>query len=206
MTELLVVLVIASVLLALIVPATQRMIESSHTAQCAANLRRLGMDVLETIYDNNGTLAWYEYPKSHRGMWWYKVLSRSNFEDFSKKMTCPSIKKPYQYLFSPDGKTPVYGNYRYNKFMGYQDKDGNWVYPLTRISSVSKPGRLAVLADDRTVLADRADDSMGFETWTPILNAHKQETTGVIFCLDGHIELLTKENPNKIEFVPWYLN
>lgn len=198
-------IIVIAVLVALIVPATQSVMESSRMARCASNLRALGIEALALISENNGALAWYERPKEYSGMWWHKILVRSNFSNFSKRMSCPSYKSPYQYEFSLKDKVVFFGNYRYNKFMGYQDKNKNWIYPLTRIQTVSQPSRLALLADDRTDIPNGSDDSSGFESWKPIRNAHKRETTGVLFCLDGHIEFITEENPRKIEFVPWLI-
>ncbi len=206
MVELLVVIAIIGILAALLVPAVHRARELASTTQCTQRLRQLGAETLLTMGENNGALAWYEGVKGRPGMWWYKVHSRADFAGFNEKMTCPLVQKPYQYGYTHDGQK-LYGNYRYNKYMGYQHHvTGAWIYPVVPIQSVSMPARLALLADDRSVIADRSDDTSGFESLPPITKAHRDDTLGLVFCLDGHVEQLPASNPNQIVLYPPYLN
>ncbi len=201
LVELLVVMGLVAVLLTLVTPVAQRGIEAARTTRCAANLRSLGTEVLGVISENGGALPWYEAAKGRSGMWWYRVLERSNFEGFSAKMTCPSAKDPYVYTFSPQ-KAKLTGTYNYNKYMGYRNKLGEWTYAQVRVQNITEPSRLALLADSRL----KSDDSAGFETWEPLYKSHQEKTTAVVFCLDGHIEIFAKDNPRKIVFPPYYLN
>lgn len=212
LVELLVVMGLGGILLALLIPALQRTMETSKTARCASNLRHLGMEVLGFISENNGALPWYESAKGRPGMWWYRVFNRTNFEGFSAKMTCPSLKQPYIYGYSPGG-AKLTGSYRYNKYMGYRNKTlqpdgqvGTWIYPEVRLQNQPEPSRIALLADSRYTLPDRSDDSSGFEEWQPLLDAHQNKTHAVMFCLDGHVEMVPKANPRRIVFPPFHLD
>ncbi len=206
LVEVLVALALVGILLALLIPAAFRARELASTAECTQKLRSLGAEVLSTFEEHNGALPWYEGPKGRPGMWWYRVHSRTDFAAFSKKMTCPLVKKPYQYGYTYNGQK-LYGNYRYNKYMGYQHHNsGAWIYPEVRLQSISRPGRLALLADDRSTLADRSDDSTGFEAFAPITISHRNATVGLVFCVDGHVEELSASNPNQIVLYPPYLN
>ncbi len=205
MLELLVATGLLALLALLAVPAVQRSVEASRTTQCLANLRQLGVEVLGTMSEHNGGLAWYEGKKGIPGMWWHAVHSRSNFEDFTRKMSCPSYEQTYLYNYRST-IAPMRGSYRYNKYLGYQHHvNGNWIYPLVKMQTVRQPHRLALVADTRYPLADRADDSTGFEEWKGLYKAHQGGTKAVVFCMDGHAEIVTEANSSQIVQPPQYL-
>ncbi len=202
LAESLIVLVVVSLLVVLLLPAIQQAAETSRMARCAQKLRQLGADVLLTFQENNGALAWYEAPRQTHGMWWYKVHVRDDFANFNQRMSCPSLSKVYEFRYSPQQRS-LHGNYRYNKYMGYQEKTaGTWVYPLRRLASMRQPGRIALLADFVSPLADRADDSSGFESWNFTTIAHRNRHVGQVLCLDGHIELITANQPHSLVLNP----
>ncbi|HWL52690.1 MAG TPA: prepilin-type N-terminal cleavage/methylation domain-containing protein [Chthoniobacteraceae bacterium] len=201
LTELLVVIVAGSILIALLIPAGLNALESSRMVSCTQKLKQLGADVLRMAGENNGELPWYEGRKGTKGMWWYRLYEPVQFAGFNERMTCPSSKTPYIFRYNAKVKE-LTGTYRYNKYLGYQHHStGEWIYPLQRLPSIGQPSRVPMLADFKGTLAAGADDSTGFETWPQVIASHRNGTVGHVLCVDGHAEAITSK-PDHLSLNP----
>ncbi len=200
--ELLTAVAVVAILLALLFPALRHAREEANTARCLQQLRALGVRVLATASDHNGALPWYERANSTRGLWWYKTFIPTQFEGFTDTMRCASQKATYQMFYKYKGET-LWSSYRYNKFMGYQDLSGKWVYPLRRLQALNSPHLVPMLADFAYAGTNQtSDDAIGFETWAPLFKAHRAETVATFLCVDGHAERLPKDQEHAFQINP----
>jgi len=202
LSELLVLIVITVVLLGLLLPAIRHVREEANITRCLQQLRSLGAQVLMTAHEHGGSLLWYERRSSTRGLWWYRTFAPSNYEDFTQNMLCASQKASYRMFFTSKGRT-FKASYRYNKFLGYRDINDHWVYPLRRLQTLPSPHRIPMLADFAYHGTNQtSDDAMGFESWPPLFQAHRQETVATFVCVDGHAERLTKDREHSFSINP----
>ncbi len=136
--ELLVVIIIAGVLMAILLPTMRSGRELAKRAQCANNLRQLGMAMLMYLEENNDVFPGY----FSGGVYWQARVNR--YIDDTKIWYCP--KQPANgYIATGFINLP----FAYNNFIG----SGN-----VAIKNIAKPSE-TILFSDSTVFG-------GFKYWS----------------------------------------
>ncbi len=135
LTELLVVVVIISVLLALIIPGIQQLRKSSRSTQCLSNLRTIANGVLLYAADNDGHFPPYISPvNSIYRSWDYTIKPYLGLpqDQPSKIFKCPADPRPY---------AMTGGNYaRTYSFNAYYPSVGGWPPAGCGLMSIDSSG------------------------------------------------------------------
>lgn len=107
LTETLIVVALVSIVMALIVPSTQSMLQKGRAAQCQANLRQIGAAMALYQADNNNSLP-KVYDTASGYYWFHQLLGftaggqGANYLGSAKVLACPSNpKKTATFLTTP---------------------------------------------------------------------------------------------------------
>jgi prepilin-type N-terminal cleavage/methylation domain-containing protein len=97
LVELLVVIAIIGLLLALLLPAVQSARAAARRANCASNLRQLGLAIQQFANANQGRFPWNSHPAPTQS--WLYTLGPF-MEDVDAIRICPEDPKAHQRLHS----------------------------------------------------------------------------------------------------------
>ncbi len=207
--ELLAVITILSMLVALLVPVTGRILESSRTVKCLSNLKQMGVAIELFAQDNHGELP-YGKTFGSRSVWTDAIASYSGGNEGTWRtpigvMECPSAGR--------DGRPLIWGKgYAMNDNPGYPDVvpeswKRNWEEPWCARSGESSPRRFKMLTithpSRRFLIGDGltwdigvddlpatfSEESIGTSNHAAV-NRHGKERSNVLF-FDGHAASLT---------------
>lgn len=167
--ELLVVIAIIAILAAILFPVFTSAKQSARNAQCASNLRQIGLAMSRYADDNNGRLCTY-YDANSNVTWWSAVY---RYSKSSKIWACPSAK-------------PNIGwGYGYNY----------WYLDFAYVSSVRSPSKMVLVCDAG---ADTKGIDYGwsqlavvppsvFSTYANSWPAPRHDNMIKVLWLDGHV-------------------
>lgn len=179
LVESLVVVAVLAVLLALMLPAYNRIVAHSKNLQCLNNLRQIGMALLQHQQDHDG---WLPTPGLGR-LAWNQSLRPYNIIPRDKSLFCPAdpqadnsfIETGYSYSMNDQLKSP-----------GMEIVvDGKSDYAPIRASAVTFPARTIFMGDSNTKKSGR------FLSYNSFHGERHGGISNFVFC-DGHVEGLKR--------------
>ena len=193
--ELLVVIAIIALLMAILMPALQRVKRQARTVGCQSNLKQWAMVFAIYIQDNNGSFAYGD----SSGRWRYVL--QSHHRDRQLKAICPEATDPFRPAgtFSAWGADSLdadyveqvdYGSYginrwTYNRHAG-QDKENYW----TRLD-VRQASRIPLFGDCRWYGAGPLDVDLPPEFPGQGTVTHWRDNNMRRFGLDRHVRKMS---------------
>ena len=212
--EILVSTVILVLLIALALPAYNSILDKSHSAECAQNLRNYGLAALNFIAEQpDGVVLPYLFWKmkndgsgdsTHDGSrgasHWYQNIADYGVGNAPSAHTC--LTAEVKYKSKVDGKLghAELSNYGWNCWIPYNEKD-----PLLRIVEVRSPSKLFLCADSTASKKMKADNTGSSWNITGVIEANLRDPdrrqnfsfrhggrANILFA-DGHVEALAPE-------------
>ncbi|HWL53604.1 MAG TPA: prepilin-type N-terminal cleavage/methylation domain-containing protein [Chthoniobacteraceae bacterium] len=198
LTETIIATALIALLAVFLLPTVQNTRENSRRVGCIANLRQISLDIGAHLADHDGYLP-ANASSATKTAWWYVLYEKNEFENFNRKMVCPSDPNPYVFKFRYK-KNLLKTSYRYNVQMGVKNSLGVWktekrsltlaknasVVPL--IVEINDPGEEHEISDTRSFNSGQADI---------IHNRHLNGRLSNVLFLDGHVGPLTARPVNR---------
>ncbi len=212
LAEVMVVIAIVSILLALLMPAMQRVRQGSFRALCASNLRTIGMAGL-TAYslDHRGwTLGynayWFPEVANSTSRAWSTRLGQGDFFSLNyitwnrHDPAANATQRAWGVFRCPaesgalTGAEPInYGIYRHLSWPAFQHAQTGRIWRFQKqayflIRSVRMPDRLATVADCRT-------DSYFLDAYRgpAMVPTERHLSSGNFVFVDGHVQAIAKD-------------
>lgn len=203
LTELLVVIVIIGVLVGVLFPVGSRVLESSRSAKCIANLRQLGAAASQWTVDNNG---WMLPTFTADGNAWVTALFPYLSSGVNLWKATDYNKRPADVLACPSSKSPVTGSkflvsaswctdYAKNAVVNRNIPASVPIYPSFKVLGMNNMSKVIFLADSsygrelspfQTINGNRGN----------IANLHNGKANVLFY--DGHVEALDTSNPAEL--------
>jgi len=198
LTETIVATALIALLAVFLFPTVQNARENSRRVGCIANLRQISLDIGAHLADHNGYLP-ANASSGTKTAWWYVLNEKNQFEDFNRKMVCPSDPKPYVFKFRYKNNA-LKTSYRYNVQMGVKNSTGVWkteqrsltlaknapLVPL--VVEINDPAEEHEISDTRSFHSGYAD---------VIHSRHFHGRLSNVLFLDGHVGPLTERPVNR---------
>lgn len=210
LTELLVVIVIMGVLAGLLFPVGRRVLESSRSAKCIANLRQLGAAANQWTLDNNGwmlpTLPSGQNLDGISNQGWVTALFPYVSPGVNLWKTTDYNKRPADVFACPSSKSPVTGSkllvtaswcsdYAKNGVVNRDIPASAAIYPSFKVGGMNNMSKVIFFAD-----SSFGRDVSPFQTTNGnrgnIANLHDGKANVLFY--DGHVEALDASNPAQL--------
>ena len=213
LVELLVVIAVIAILAALLLPALTRSKSAAKRIQCVSNLRQLGLATQMYWAENNGDcFRWNNGPDGAGTLYWFGWLASTATPEGQRAFdpapgalytylqgggveVCPSLNYALaQFKLKATGTTYGYG---YNLYLSVPPASVKPFKPPIKISDVTRPTELVVLADAAQVNTFQAPASKTnpmLEEWYYVSTNRNEATAhfrhaqraNAVFC-DGHV-------------------
>lgn len=184
--ELLVVTVIIGILAAFLIPAFGRAREGARRAQCANNLRQIGVAITMYVDDHS-----FQFPP-HRNPFWFTCFS--NYIDDIRIWKCPS----HEDYVAGDER---FQSYAYNKYLGDPEVDMNDVLSPSYcmlVTDSKKTGEVVIVG------YGKLEKTYYYIDWNTLLGNRHSNGTNILF-VDGHVGwYLTNKVPPSGEETLWW--
>lgn len=196
LTELLVVIVIIGVLAGLLFPVGRRVLESSRSAKCIANLRQLGAAATQWSIDNNGSML-PTFPSGRNldgriNNGWGTALFPYLSPGVNLWKTTDYSKRPADVFACPSSKFLVtaswYSDYAKNAVLNVSATS---TYPNYKVGGMDNMSKVIFLAD-----SSGGRDISPFQPNGLIVNRHNGKANVLFY--DGHVEALDASNPSQL--------
>lgn len=207
LTELLVVIVIIGVLAGLLFPVGRRVLESSRSAKCIANLRQLGAAANQWSIDNNGSML-PTFPSGRNldgriNNGWGTALFPYVSPGVDLWKTTDYNKRPADVFACPSSKSPVTGSkflvtaswcsdYAKNGVVNRNIPASAPIYPSFKVGGMNNMSKVIFLADS----SFGRELSPFFSDNGYITNLHDGKANVLFY--DGHVEALDAANRTQI--------
>lgn len=195
LVQLLAVIAIIAVLVAILIPAVNGVIEKTRDVRCQQNLRNLGAALQLYLNENGGRFipkqndGTYDVPVPDWGPTWAEYFIRKYFDVKKDVLHCPVRPEKW------GNAAGYYPDYGYNSRL---DQEGSSM-GFVQINRVSNPSK--TLAFVESVRPNRSDPVGGIYSLSSEASAHYRHSKGTVAYatyVDGHVEAVenTGLSPN----------